>query len=220
MSIGRYILAKSLPEIRKLNATSNSRGWETFTRCERKIRTRMRNSSQITHRRERVMSPLTFAWMAISTSRLRSRRSFKAAGGATAWRSERPTICPPRTEEDLAGANWVCGADIVGMRTSSEMGKSFIHGEPCRDGLYCCQVFFRYRAAWRPSLFQIKLTSEQPAVQGGLGESCDGAEPFPSRSESRYQCDVIVRRQRFLRFEVPPKNEGKSEFDNETWKIA
>ncbi len=35
---------------------------------------------------------------------------------------------------------------------------------------------FRYRAAWRPSLFQIKLTSEQPAVQGELGESRDGAE--------------------------------------------
>ncbi|KAK0204151.1 hypothetical protein DFS33DRAFT_863490 [Desarmillaria ectypa] len=49
---------------------------------------------------DKVMSPLTFAWMAISTSRLRSRRSFKAAGGATAWRSERPTICPPRMEED------------------------------------------------------------------------------------------------------------------------
>lgn len=53
------------------------------------------------------MSPLTLAWMAISTSRLRSRRNFKAAGGATAWRSERPTTCPPRTE-DLAGCPLIC----------------------------------------------------------------------------------------------------------------
>ncbi len=39
-------------------------------------------------------------------------------GGATAWRSPRPTICPPRTEDLWVGAKAVAvsGADIVMLR--------------------------------------------------------------------------------------------------------
>ncbi len=53
------------------------------------------------------MSPLTLAWMAISTSRLRSKRSFKASLDATAPLLERPTSCPPAAEEVSAEENLV-----------------------------------------------------------------------------------------------------------------
>lgn len=59
------------------------------------------------------MSLLTLAWIAISTLRLRSRHNFKAVGVATAWCSDWPMTCPPRTEEDWVGAYWVCGADMM-----------------------------------------------------------------------------------------------------------
>ena len=83
------------------------------------------NAIKNTHRSDRVMSPLTLAWMAISTSRFRSRRSFTDARGAGAH-SERPTICLPRTEEDWVGANLVSGADMVMLKKQRILAGPFI----------------------------------------------------------------------------------------------
>ncbi len=62
-----------------------------------------------------MISPLTLAWMAISTSRFRSKRSFRASlAGAAACLEERPaTCCPPEANEGEENLVAVSGADIV-----------------------------------------------------------------------------------------------------------
>ncbi len=56
----------------------------TFTHCKpQPISLPTPTHKQANLQRDKVMSPLTLAWMAISTSRLRSRRSFTDAGGCS-----------------------------------------------------------------------------------------------------------------------------------------